>query len=118
MTTPELLAHIRATEQRLAKANNQLLIKRMGELRTNAYGDAAWMLEDRADRELISHTQKVMQQSLSQGRSKGKSGWWNQDKCDATVLRNLMYRAIDENDLVSVINYAAMLHVRKITDAQ
>jgi hypothetical protein len=117
MTTPELLEQLKLTEQRIANACNQLLIKRMSEIRHDETSEP-WMLEDQADRELIHFTQKVMQHRLSVARRKGRYGWWNQHSCDTSVLTGLLQRAMDDDDLVSVINYAAMLHVRKIIDAQ
>lgn len=118
MTTPELLEQLKITEQRIANACNQLLIRRMGEIRDNENTCDAWMQEDQADRELITFTQKVMQHRLSAARRKGRYGWWNKSSCDTKVLTSLLHRAMDDNDLVSVINYAAMLQVRKIIDAQ
>jgi hypothetical protein len=118
MNTPELWNQVKATEERIAKTNNQLLVKHMRDIRDNSDGDEAWMLEDRADRELISFTQKSMQQRLSMARRSGKHSWWNSQRCEVNALRQLLYRALDEEDLVSVINYAAMIHARKIIDAQ
>lgn len=118
MNTRELLEQLENTERRIATANVKALLMRMNELHCNKAGYTGWMLEDQADYELVAYTQKIMQHSLARARRAGRQGWWNRDKCDTSTLRTLLFRAIDDNDMISVINYAAMMQVRKVTDAQ
>lgn len=85
-------------------------------LRSNRNNDEAWINEDRADRELVSYTQKAMRDKLAEARNKGHHGWWRQNKCTIATLENLLHQAAAKGDMVSVINYAAMIEVRRITD--
>lgn len=85
-------------------------------LRSNRNNDAAWVNEDRADRELVSYTQKTMRDDLAKARSKGRSGWWREDQCTIEHLQDLLQEAIQNDDMPNVIVYAAMIEVRRITD--
>jgi hypothetical protein len=85
-------------------------------LRSNRNNDEAWLNEDRADRELVSFTQKVMRETLADGRKKGRSGWWRNEHCSVEHLEDLLNKAVKDGDMMSVINYAAMIQIRRITD--
>lgn len=101
------------------RANNhitRILQQSVAALRSNRNHDERWLQEERADRELVSYTQKVMRDSLAAAAEKGRSGWWREDECTVQHLENLLQKAIDDRDYPSVINYAAMLEVRRLTD--
>lgn len=85
-------------------------------LRSNRNNDEHWLNEDRADRELVAFTQKVMRETLAAARKKGRSGWWRNEQCAIEHLENLLDQAIKDGDMISVINYAAMIQIRRITD--
>lgn len=85
-------------------------------LRVNRNADEAWLNEDRADRELVSYTQKAMREKLAAARMKGRRGWWRMDACSIEELEALLQKALADKDMISVINYAAMIEVRRITD--
>lgn len=44
--------------------------------------------------------------------AKGRHGWWNPDCTDSSLI-NLMQSAIDDQNWVSVANYAGMLAFRE-----
>lgn len=85
-------------------------------IRSNRNHDEAWLNEDRADRELVSYTQKAMRETLGDARYKGRRGWWRKEECTVEQLEKLLQKALDDRDMISVINYAAMIEVRRITD--
>lgn len=85
-------------------------------IRSNRNNDETWINEDRADRELVAYTQKAMRDKLAAARLKGRNGWWHQDTCPLANLEKLLHEAMAKGDMVSVINYAAMIEVRRITD--
>lgn len=85
-------------------------------LRSNRNNDETWLNEDRADRELVSYTQKTMRDDLAKARSKGRSGWWRQDQCSIERLEELLREAIAKDNMPNIVIYAAMIEVRRITD--
>lgn len=85
-------------------------------IRANKTNDETWLNEDRADRELVAFTQKNMRTTLAAARLKGRRGWWRESECSIKELNTLLYEAVEKNDMASVINYAAMIQVRKIID--
>lgn len=85
-------------------------------IRSNRNNDEAWLNEDRADRELVAYTQKAMREKLAAARQKGRRGWWKKDECTIADLANLLDQALEKGDMIDVINYAAMIEVRRITD--
>lgn len=85
-------------------------------MRSNRNHDEPWLNEDRADRELVSYTQKAMREKLALARMKGRSGWWRKDACTIDELEFLLDQARTQGDMISVINYAAMIEVRRIAD--
>lgn len=103
-------------DRRMSTPPNDLLRHCMRAIRSNRNHDDATINEDRADRELVAYTQKVMRDSLAAARMKGRRGWWRQAECTIEYLEKLLHEAQKRNDLISVINYAAMLQVRRITD--
>lgn len=105
-----------AREQKAMATNDNIIALNLLNLRANSNNDEAWLINDRADRELLIYTQKAMRQRLAAARDNGKHGWWSDKLTDSETLKNQLYRALDENDLISVINFAAMLHARKLAD--
>jgi hypothetical protein len=105
-----------AREQKAMATNDNIIALNLLNLRANSNNDEAWLINDRADRELLIYTQKAMRQRLAAARDNGKHGWWSDKLTESETLKNQLYRALDENDLISVINYAAMLHTRKLAD--
>ena len=95
---------------------NRILAQCFAALRSNRFNDEAWLIEDRADRELVSFTQKTMRDKLDAARLKGRRGWWKQNECSMENLENSLHSAIAKGDMADVINYAAMIQVRRITD--
>jgi hypothetical protein len=85
-------------------------------IRSNRNQDESWLNEDRADRELVSYTQKAMREKLAAARLKGRRGWWRAEACSIGQLENLLYEALAKGNMIDVINYAAMIEVRRITD--
>lgn len=85
-------------------------------IRKNAPTTEPFVSDDRADRELVSFTQKAMREKLAQARHKGKSGWWKQNECSVEHLHERMIEAVQEDNMINVINYAAMIHARRVAD--
>lgn len=85
-------------------------------IRSNHNHDEDWLNEDRADRELVSYTQKAMRETLAHARQKGRRGWWRKSECTIEHLESLLQSAIDKGDMIDIINYAAMIEIRRITD--
>src|SRR5690554_5538506 len=115
-TATELKQKQIAREQKAMATNDTIIALNLLDLRTKSSSDEAWLNNDRADRELLIYTQKAMRQRLAAARDKGRQGWWNDAEVDCETLKSLLYRALDDNDLINVINYAAMLHTRKLAD--
>ena len=88
----------------------------MAIIRKNAPNTEPFVSDDRADRELVSFTQKAMREKLAKARHKGKRGWWNASQCTIEHLHERMIEAVQEDNMVNVINYAAMIHARRVAD--
>lgn len=88
----------------------------MAAIRKQAASTDRQVTEDRADRELIAFTQKKMREALAKARTKGRQGWWSEADCQIEHLEDLLSRAFDQGDMISVINYAAMIEARRIAD--
>ena len=88
----------------------------MAAIKKNAPSTERFVTEDRADRELVSFTQKLMREKLAKARQKGRQGWWNPDDCQIEHLHDLLNTAHKEGDMISIINYAAMINARRIAD--
>ncbi len=94
----------------------QIFALQMRVIHENATKVERFQTEDRADRELVSLTQKQMRESLAKARAKGKAGWWNPTQCSMEHLQNLLQVAVSKGDMINVINYAAMINARRIAD--
>lgn len=75
-----------------------------------------FVIEDAFDNALINFTPKIMREALAKASSEGKRGWWNAAECTTEHLRNLLATAVQKADMVSVMNYAAMIYAREITE--
>lgn len=98
--------------------NDTILKLNVNALRSNKHQLEPWQREEKADHELITYTTKAMRLRLAQASQKGRYGWWNDRECSAQHLQNCYERAVAEDDLISVINYAAMIHARRICDTE
>jgi hypothetical protein len=96
--------------------NDQILALNLKALRTNKIQRERFICEDKADHELVNYTTKAMRCKLGEARAKGRQGWWRQDECSIDQLQNLLDLALADADMISVINYAAMIHARRLTD--
>ena len=67
-----------------------------------------------ADVDLPDHTRAAMAKKLAATRrNKGKGGWWDEERCSINSLREKLRAAVDENNMIDIINYAAMIHFRE-----
>jgi hypothetical protein len=98
--------------------NDAILKLNIDALRSKKHKMEPWQREEKADQELISYTSKAMRLRLAHASQKGRYGWWNESECTTQHLQNCYHRAIAEDDLLSVINYAAMIHARRICDTE
>ncbi len=94
----------------------QIFALQMRVIRENATKAERFQTEDRADRELVSLTQKQMRESLAKARTTGKSGWWNTAECSIEYLEELLQEEVKKGHMINVINYAAMINARRIAD--
>ena len=69
-------------------------------------------LEAAMDEMLVKFTHKEMERKLTESRSKGRYGWFN-DTCSNVQLKELLLRHIEKGDFIDVVNFAAMIHYRK-----
>lgn len=73
----------------------------------------AKLVEERADKSLLMQTLQSMEDKLTDGRNKGRYGWWNDQVCTVDDLYVLREKALRDNDHVSVINFTAMIAARE-----
>ncbi|WP_155006939.1 hypothetical protein [Vibrio parahaemolyticus] len=71
-----------------------------------------------ADNQLALTISKLMELRLTDARSKGRHGWWNQDVCSHYDLVQMLNRSLIENDYVSTINFSSMVAVREAYERQ
>lgn len=98
--------------------NDAILKLNINALRSNKHQLEPWRREEKANQELITYTSKAMRLRLNQASLKGRAGWWQESECSIEHLKNLFIKAYGDNDMVSVINYAAMIHARRICDTE
>lgn len=98
--------------------NDKIIALNIRALRNNKNKRERFICEDHADRELIAYTTRAMRLKLASAREKGRSGWWREDECTVEHLQNLLEKAQASGDMISVINYAAMIHVRVLADQE
>ena len=98
--------------------NDAILKLNIDALRSKKHKMEPWQREEKANQELISYTAKAMRLRLNQASLKGRAGWWQQSECSIEHLENLLDNAVSDKDMVSVINYAAMIHARRICDQE
>lgn len=65
-----------------------------------------------ADTRLQQHVAILMREKLAISRAKGKGGWWRSKDCSIEFLRGMLQVAIQKGDMVDIINFAAMIHIR------
>lgn len=70
-----------------------------------------------ADSVLVSSTADAMAHRLGRARQEDRHSWWNPAVCSVVYLRDLLDKAVADEDWVSVCNYAAMLRMREAVDA-
>lgn len=97
--------------------NDAILKLNFDALRSNKHQLEPWRREEKANQELISYTSKAMRLRLNQASLKGRAGWWQEAECTIEHLENLLDKAATDKDMISVINYAAMIHARRICDS-
>lgn len=98
--------------------NDAILKLNIDALRSKKHKMEPWQREEKANQELISYTSKAMRLRLKQAALKGRAGWWQESECSIEHLNDLLIEAHDENDMISVVNYAAMIHARRICDTE
>ena len=98
--------------------NDQIMALNIKALRAPKDTREQFKKDEHADRELVAYTTKAMRIKLASASEKGRAGWWDDKQCTAEQLHSLMLTAVQEDDLISVINYAAMVHARKLADQQ
>jgi hypothetical protein len=96
--------------------NDLILAMNLTALRANKKPNEQFICEDKADHELVTYTTRAMRLKLASARVKGRQGWWREDECSIDQLKNLLDLALAESDMISVINYAAMIHARRLVD--
>lgn len=96
--------------------NDLILAMNLTALRANKNQQQEFICEDKADHELVTYTTKAMRLKLATARERGRKGWWREGQCSIDQLQNLLDLALADNDMVSVINYAAMIHARRLVD--
>lgn len=96
--------------------NDKILELNIKALRDPKNTREQWLKDDHADRELVAYTTKAMRNKLADARKKGRAGWWDNTQCSIEHLQNLMLTAVQDGDMISVINYAAMVHARQLAD--
>lgn len=69
-----------------------------------------------ADDKLVLHASEAMREKLKMARVKGRGGWWSDEECTVEHLRSLLREHLEKGDMRDVMNLAAMVYVREITD--
>ncbi len=64
------------------------------------------------DGEALAIFTAAMHKRLTKARKQGRSGWEKPSECSVESLAALLIKAVGDGDLVSVANYAMMLHQR------
>lgn len=79
----------------------------------NDAGEFLHGIEDRvADEQLIKSTAVAMRSKLGKKRQEGRGGWHGLG-CNNARLMGSLREHISKGDMVDVINFAAMIHMRK-----
>lgn len=71
-----------------------------------------------ADTMLTRFTSQAMEEKLAESRAKGKHGWWDKDVCSIEYLYSIFNRALTRNNLLGIINTAAMIYVRECAEEE
>lgn len=98
--------------------NEKIIALNIKALRANKNPSERFRCEDKADMELVAYTFRAMRLRLAAAREKGRSGWWRQNECSIEHLQHLLDLALADDDMISVVNYAAMIHARKLADQE
>ncbi|EGQ9289026.1 hypothetical protein F7U66_24670 [Vibrio parahaemolyticus] len=76
-------------------------------------GAIAWG-EREADRQITLATYQSMIKELSDGREKGKAGWWDASQIDIAELYKMREKAIEQGEHVRVIVTTSMIAAREM----
>jgi hypothetical protein len=66
---------------------------------------------------LVNYARMAMHERLVDEKNKGLYGWWNKEQCTIESLKALLDKAVKDGDMVSVMNFSAMMYVREIYDS-
>jgi hypothetical protein len=66
------------------------------------------------DQAVVDAAGVVMSNRLDVARNDGRDGWYSELSCSMETLYSLLSSALEDNDLSSVINYAAMIYARSV----
>ena len=70
--------------------------------------------EEVLDLAMIIDTAVGMYMKLKEKREEGRGGWSDPKIVSNSVLMKELYQHLFEGDMIDVINFAAMLHARKL----
>jgi len=68
--------------------------------------------DNEADLVLVRHTANAMAAKLLKKRKQGKGGW-HTPRCTDEYLFKLLIEHLERRDMIDVINFAAMIHMRR-----
>ncbi len=69
-----------------------------------------------ADDRLCVWSSTLMREKLSESRSKGRHGWYDDKVCSLDDLKGMLTKAVDKGDMVDVMNFAAMIKIRECAE--
>lgn len=69
-------------------------------------------VEQSHDDRMLRMCHDAMQVKMDEGRAAGKCLWHDKDRCSPSALHHYLLCALADGDLISVMNYAGMLHIR------
>ena len=72
--------------------------------------------ESYMDKLLVDLVTRDMQDKLNKKRKQGYGGWWAEELCSTEDLLERLRGHIEKGDMVDVMNFAAMIHARKLLE--
>lgn len=73
-------------------------------------------MDEAMDELLVQEAARLMRNKLAVARLKGRGGWWNPAECTVRGLQTMLEDHVDKGDPVDIMNIAAMIAFREITD--
>lgn len=73
-------------------------------------------MDEAMDELLVQEAARLMRNKLAAARLKGRGGWWNPSACTIRGLQRMLEEHVDKGDPVDIMNIAAMIAFRQITD--